>query len=103
MDANPGPYNKPDGAGAAHGAGSVPASGGEPSPPGIAPVLPTEQTSSNLDLTRELEGVMEQDEKGNARIRATKRKVRSPLSQEEGSRDTSGRDPTLFTAWAEGC
>ena len=27
--------------------------------------------------------MMEQDEKGNVRIRATKRKVRSPLSQEE--------------------
>ena len=46
------------------------------------------------NLTRELEGVMEQDEKGNARIRATKRKVRSPLSQEE-LEDPEMRRPAL--------
>ena len=75
--------NKPSGNGTSRGTGSVPAPGGEPSPPGRAPVLPTEQTSSHLDLTGELTGMMEQDEKSNVRIRATKRKVRSPLSQEE--------------------
>ena len=51
MDANLGLYNDPDFAGVARGTGPVPVVRGEPSPLGTAPLLPTEQTSSNLDLT----------------------------------------------------